>query len=378
MANGALPFGSLAGGGYNYGQDHNAALAMNAANYGNIYGGYQDLLQQQQQANAGIDQQYASLSQQVQQSLAGAEQGQREDIQAGATRAAAQNTQDLIGRGLGNSTVTSTLARGVEADKNRAVNNLVGQMAGQRASYLASLGSQRLQMRQGNQDAYNRLAQARMAMQERVNSPYPDAAKYAALAQQMGANRMAGAGMGGGGFGGDMGGGGMMQPRRGGGIGGGNGMVQQRPGGGQGNPQIPWVGGAAPGGAVGGIPGMGGGVGVGGGAAGPGDPGFVPAPGVGFGPWMPPGAGPGSPFPMAGPCPGGDCGGAYSAMAGGSGMGVLDSGGGYTFPDPNLDYSGYGEGGSLSGFYGPSPMGSGGGGGGYSGGFDFSTGDYYE
>ena len=216
---GYLPFAGLLGSGKSYDKDYGSALALNAANYNNIYGGFQDLLAAQQTGNQAIESGYTERRNNAMQLLAGLEQGQREDIQAGATRATSQNSQDLIGRGLSNSTVQSTLARGVEADKNRAVNNLVGQMAGTKANIYSALEGDRLNAMNANRDALNRIAQQRLGFQERVSAPYPDAGKYAALAQQAGANRMAGAGMGpqGGGLPRQMPGGGGMQG--GGGIG---------------------------------------------------------------------------------------------------------------------------------------------------------------
>lgn len=307
-----LPFAGLLGSGTNYGKDYASALAINAANYGNAVSGYNDLLARQQSSNDAISSGYANRAANAMQLLAGLEQGQRQDLETGATRATAQNAQDLIGRGLSNTTVQNTLARGVEADKNRAVNNLVGQMAGLKSSTYAALEGDRLRALDANNDAYNRLAMQRLAMQERVSAPYPDAGKYAALAQQAGANRMAGAGMQGGG-----------------------GMPRQMPGAGgvQNNGGVlrnPWAGGGGRVGAGGPAAGdifnqFGGGVG-GGGFAGPLAVGGLP-PGIAS-----------NGFPMQSDCPNGDCGGSW----GSGGVGDPSQWGGYTPVPPSVGNWPYG------------------------------------
>ena len=311
---------------------------MNAANYANVYSGFNDLLARQQSGEQAMNAGYTDRRNNAMQLLAGLEQGQRQDIEAGATQQVSTNTQNLIGQGLNNTTVKQTLARGVEADKNRAVNNLVGQMAGTKANIYSALEGDRLSYMQSSRNAYNQLARERLAMQERVNSPYPDAAKHAALAQQRGANAMGGAGMGGGG--GGMGGGRRM---------GGGGPQQPQPG---------QMGNAFGGGPLWLPPGQRQGGGGGGFGGGFGD-GFVgPAAvvggggGFGGGGQLPPGVwGGGVPQQMPGyGCPNGDCGGAWEAAGAvlggyGGGFGMSQSstptGTGFVGPMPQANSGGY-------------------------------------
>lgn len=234
---GYLPFGLLSGSGQSYGKDFDSALQLNAQNYQNIYGGYGDLLAQQQNANQALESGYSNRAQNAMNLLAGMEESQRQDIQAGATRASASNAQDLIGRGLSNTTVQNSLARGVESDKNRAVNNLVGQMAGLKSSTYAALTGDKLAAMGRNRDAANDIARQRLAFQERVSAPYPDSSKYAALAQQAGANQMAGMGMQGGGMRQPGGGG----PRNNGGFLRNPGANAGQAGAAGGGVQVPWL-----------------------------------------------------------------------------------------------------------------------------------------
>lgn len=57
-------------------------------------------------------------------------------IQQGLTRGLASSEQDLISRGLGNSTVRSSVRRGITADANTAMNDVDERVAGQRAGLL--------------------------------------------------------------------------------------------------------------------------------------------------------------------------------------------------------------------------------------------------
>lgn len=136
---GPINFGSPASG---YQSAYANALSINQQNYNNILAGY------------------TGLTNSVLSNLQGqgaAEQQQITDQYAQSQGAA---NQSLISKGLGNTTVASSVNRGIQADKAKAQVQLAGQVSGQYAQYQSMLG------------------QAQLGFMNSVSAPYPQASQY--------------------------------------------------------------------------------------------------------------------------------------------------------------------------------------------------------
>ncbi len=193
---GGLPFGSmgqnasmptdLASLGTHYASAYNSALAMNSSNYTNILAGYQQTLGQQTKAQDAIAGGYTDLYNNVLGQLGNQGQTQRNQINRDYASGLGRAGQQLIDRGLGNSTVQSSVNRGFEADRAMAGNALNEQVARQYADYASRLGTAGLDYR--NQANMQNTGQSNRQLDwmNSVNSPYPDAGMYSQLAMQFG------------------------------------------------------------------------------------------------------------------------------------------------------------------------------------------------
>lgn len=163
LAPGGLPFGAMQGAGQ---FDFSGNPASLGANYQNAYQGalgFNSALGNQ------INQGYGQLSNNVQNTIQGMGSSQQQAINDQYAQQSGQAMQGLINSGLGNSTVTSSVQRGIDLDKAKAGNNLANQMAGLSAGYQSQIGGQQL------------------GFLNSIQAPYPNAALYGQLAQQWGA-----------------------------------------------------------------------------------------------------------------------------------------------------------------------------------------------
>lgn len=175
-----------------------SALKANQSNYNNIIAGYQGLMGSQVGAQQGITQGYQDLQRNVLGTICGIQQSQMNAIQCQYTKGNAQAQQQAINSGLGNSTVLSSLQRGVCAQKSLATTQVQNQFAQLKAGYMSQLGLACLNYQnQANMQNTALGDQQLQFMGKCVNIPYPNAGMYAAQAN---ANRsMFGSGGGGGG-----------------------------------------------------------------------------------------------------------------------------------------------------------------------------------
>lgn len=164
----------------NYQSEYAKSMNMNAANYGNILAGYQNLIAQQ---NTG----YTNLYNTVMNQLQGAETSRKTEIGDMAKSELGSASQSLIDRGLGNTTVQSAVSSGVEANKQRRLTEVANQFAQMRAGYQQQLGQAQL----GNIAG---LSKAQLDFMNSVNAGYPDAGMYGQLAMMFGQAAGAGAG----------------------------------------------------------------------------------------------------------------------------------------------------------------------------------------
>ncbi len=112
---------------------YQSALAASNATYQQILNGYAA-----QAAYQRIG--YANLSSNVMKQIQGVDASQRQAIKDAYAQQTGQATQGLITSGLGNTTVTSSVQRGLALDKQKADIALSNQMAQLKAGYLANLG----------------------------------------------------------------------------------------------------------------------------------------------------------------------------------------------------------------------------------------------
>jgi hypothetical protein len=186
---GQLPFGG--GGGFDYSSAYNSALAMNQANYGNILQGYQQTLAGQQTAQQAIGRGYNQLSADVQNLLSTQGATRQQDIAAQYAKQVGTDTQGLVNRGLGNTTVTSAVGRGLTFDRERAQSANAEAVAGMQAQSMSQLGLAGLSY----QDAANRqntaLSGQQLDWMNSVNAQYPDPGTYFQMQRQMAGDRAA-------------------------------------------------------------------------------------------------------------------------------------------------------------------------------------------
>jgi hypothetical protein len=168
MIAGALPWG--AGGGNALSGDpaqayqaaYNDALAMNRQNYGNIMRGYQKTSRQLRKGQKGLMGELAGIGASRQQEI-------------GDQYAAMQGTQsqELINRGLGNTTVQQAVMRGLTLDEAKAQTDLANKLAAQRAQYRDRFNQQRMA-----------LASEQLGFMNSLQAAYPDAGLYASLMEK--------------------------------------------------------------------------------------------------------------------------------------------------------------------------------------------------
>jgi uncharacterized membrane protein YgcG len=120
--------------------DYEALLGQSQGMYNTILGGYNTALAQQQANQQNIMAGYNSLQSTVLGDIAGAGRARSQEIADQYTARAGQEMQSLISRGLGNTTVQSSVGRGLTYDQTKSQNQLAEQVAMQRAQYQSQLG----------------------------------------------------------------------------------------------------------------------------------------------------------------------------------------------------------------------------------------------
>jgi hypothetical protein len=124
-----------------YGSEYNTALNLNNQNYQNILSNYGQNVGAVQGQVGNVAAGYGALSQQVQGTIAGIGKSQSQAIQDVYAQQAGGLNQQLTNRGLGNSTVVSSMQRGLTLDSQKAQIALANQIAQLTAGYQSQLGS---------------------------------------------------------------------------------------------------------------------------------------------------------------------------------------------------------------------------------------------
>lgn len=184
----AAASGNVGGVAQAYQQSYNNSLAMNQSQYNNIMAGYQQTLAQHTTAQQAIQAGYANLYNEVIAKVSGIGQARSNAINADSSRFLAKGSQQLIDRGLGNTTIQSSLNRGVESDRNARQLELSDSLAQMVGGYMSQIGQAGLQNQQRGLEDSTGLAKSQLDWMNSMTSKYPDAGLYASLAQQAGQN----------------------------------------------------------------------------------------------------------------------------------------------------------------------------------------------
>lgn len=200
---GSLPFGGGGAGAMSnpssaYASAYNDSLQMNKQNYANILAGYNQTMQSQQSAQQGISAGYGQLSGDVMGLIAGTDSAQRQAIADQYQANRGQASQSLIDRGLGNTTIQSSVDRGLQYDRTKADTNLSDQFAQLNAQYRTQLGLAGLDYQNQANMQNTALASQQFGFMNSVNAQYPNASQYANLAMMKG--QLKGGGIGGAGM----------------------------------------------------------------------------------------------------------------------------------------------------------------------------------
>jgi hypothetical protein len=176
----------MAGLGAEYTASYNTALKQNQSMYDSILAGYKGTQARQMSAQEAIKGGYTGLYNDVLGQLAGQGQEQRQQINDDYATAVGKGTQSLIDRGLGNSTIMSSVARGAEFDRARAGNDLSERLGRQNADYMSRLGLSALDYSNAANQQNTNLDLNQYNWMNTVTAKYPDANLYARLAEQQG------------------------------------------------------------------------------------------------------------------------------------------------------------------------------------------------
>lgn len=174
-----------------YRNAYNSALAMNQQNYNNILAGYQQVMGQQMTAADAIANGYTQLGAEIQQGLAGSDTAARQEVEDQYQAASGKATQSAIQRGLGNTTITNSLQRGVEADKAKRLNEIRNQMQQLMVKYKSEMDGMSLKTRELANQQYSALAKSQLDWMNSISAPYPNAEMYQKLAQAFGRGQQA-------------------------------------------------------------------------------------------------------------------------------------------------------------------------------------------
>lgn len=181
------PATAMANLGPNYANAYESALSMNQQNYGNILTGYQQTMANQNQAQQKIQGGYGQLDTDVQGLIAGTDQAQLQANQDQYAANMGNMNQSAISRGLGNTTVTDALARGINLDKSKADTNTRNQFAQLQAGYKSNIGLAGLDYANQANLQNTALSGQQLGWMNSVTAPYPSAGQYGQLASQFGA-----------------------------------------------------------------------------------------------------------------------------------------------------------------------------------------------
>lgn len=184
---GQNPQQAMAGLGQNYADAYTGALNLNAGIYNNANTNYDTLRQQQDDLYGTIFKSYTQNMGDVLGRIAGTNSSNLRDIDTAYTAQSAKSAQDMISRGLGNSTVQQNMQRAIALDRERARTNSQNQFAQLEASYMDRIGQNFINSQENAAAARTALGSEQARFGASVQAPYPNAGMYSQMAQMYGA-----------------------------------------------------------------------------------------------------------------------------------------------------------------------------------------------
>lgn len=192
----------------NYNANWQASRNANQDLYNRTVSGFDSILSGQQSDLAGVSNEYRQRQRAVMQGLTGANDANERDINQRFAQLGGQSMQDLISRGLGNSTVLASTQRGLGQSQADALTRSRNDFARQIADMRTQWGMASLNQKQNSALANSGLAnQQANSLLQNTQIGYPDMGAYASMIASIPDTRNLDALLGGGG-GGGMGGGG--------------------------------------------------------------------------------------------------------------------------------------------------------------------------
>lgn len=173
-----------------YNSAYGAAAATNQNLYSTAMGGYAQMIAQANAAQQQNQQGWGNLQRNVMNRLKGSNRANLQDIADQFTKLSGSFSQQMIDRGLGNTTVQQSMQRGVAADYAKERTRSQGAFAQLQANYLSQIGSNRLQAQQQGIGMMSGLQSDQMHYLSSIQAPYPDPGMYAAMASQQGGGGM--------------------------------------------------------------------------------------------------------------------------------------------------------------------------------------------
>lgn len=168
-----------------YNSAYKAAAATNTNLYNQTMGGYAQMIAQANAAQQQNQQGYVNLQRGVMRNLRGSNRANIQDIADQYTRASGVASQQMIDRGLGNTTIQQSVQRGVEQDFAKERTRSQGMFAQLVADYRSKLGLSRLQAQQQGIGMMSGLQGQQLGYLASIAAPYPDPGMYAAMAAQL-------------------------------------------------------------------------------------------------------------------------------------------------------------------------------------------------
>ena len=172
-------------------RNYNQSMAMNQGLWQDINAGYANVLGAQQAAFGGIQKGFKNLYGNVMSGIQGSDAAAQQQIKDLYAQQQGSASQGLINAGLGNSTVTSSVSRGLTADESKSQVNLADQMAQLQAGYQSQIGQAALGFRSQAAMANSQVAQNQLQFMNTMTAGYPDVSQYSQLAQMYGMNKQA-------------------------------------------------------------------------------------------------------------------------------------------------------------------------------------------
>lgn len=177
--------------GQNYNAMHNAALEGQTRQREGIQTGYANLRSEADQIYNNIFTNMNARYGDVLGRIAGTNTSNINDIGRNAQAQSGAASQQMVSRGLGNTTVQQNMQRAIEADRARETTRSNEAFANLEAGYADRIWGDRTQAQQAKAAMMAGLGTQQLGAMERVNIAYPDANAYMGLAQMYGANAQA-------------------------------------------------------------------------------------------------------------------------------------------------------------------------------------------